>query len=29
MVFWGTGYDVMKFTPGPNNAQALYAFGLY
>lgn len=28
MVFWGTGYDAMKFTPGPNNAQALYAFGL-
>lgn len=28
MVFWGTGYDAMKYTPGPNDAQGLFAFGL-
>jgi polyvinyl alcohol dehydrogenase (cytochrome) len=28
MIFWGTGYDAFKYTPGPNDSQALYAFGL-
>lgn len=28
MVFWGSGYDAFKVTPGANNNQALHAFGL-
>jgi polyvinyl alcohol dehydrogenase (cytochrome) len=29
MVFWGTGYDAFKASPGPaNDVQGLYAFAL-